>query len=153
MTDKTGLDMRLYYADAVVTGSDTSDYAGANWTELGLVGDVTPNDAATEIDMTARANRGMKAYKPGHIDLSYSFDIKFNPSDAGYAKLATAYRTRAEVCMAFLDGVSSGSGNQGWAGNFVVTNFARNEPLDDKVTVSVTVRPSTYVAWWTVAGS
>lgn len=50
-----------------------------------------------------------------------------------------------------MDGDIQASGNEGLAGNFSVTNFSRNEPLEEGVTVSVTVKPSSQTEWYEVA--
>ena len=52
-----------------------------------------------------------------------------------------------------MDGDITTSGNQGLAGNFTVTNFSRSEPLEEAVTVSVTLKPSSYTTWYEVAGA
>jgi len=42
------------------------------------------------------------------------------------------------------------AGSQGVAGNFTVTNFSRNESLEEALTVSVSLKPSSYTNWWLV---
>jgi hypothetical protein len=37
---------------------------------------------------------------------------------------------------------------QGLAGNFVITNFSRTEPLEDAIKVSVTAKPSSFTQWY-----
>jgi len=43
-----------------------------------------------------------------------------------------------------MDGDVGTVGSECLAGNFTVTNFSRSEPLEEGVTVSVTVKPSSF---------
>jgi len=52
-----------------------------------------------------------------------------------------------------LDGAIDEAGNQGLASNCSVTSFTRNEPLEEAVTVSVTLKPSSFTDWYVVPGS
>jgi hypothetical protein len=55
-----------------------------------------------------------------------------------------------------MDGPITGSGStgkQGLASNFTETNFSREEPLEEAVTVKVTLKPSSFTQWYTVAAA
>jgi len=87
-----------------------------------------------------------KAIKEGSIE----FEMLWDPDDAGFAAIQTAWANAAEIAMAAMDGPIATSGSQGLASNFTVTNFSRNEPLEEAVTVSVTIKPSSYTTWYEV---
>lgn len=70
--------------------------------------------------------------------------------DADFIAIQTAFLAKTLVAMAFLDGAAATTGKQGFVANFAVTNFSRNEPLEEAVTVSVTLKPSTFAQWYTV---
>lgn len=51
-------------------------------------------------------------------------------SDTGFAAIKTAYFTNTPLALLILDA------------DFSVTNFSRNEPLEEAITVDVTVKPT-----------
>ncbi len=60
--------------------------------------------------------------------------------DEGFSAIKSAYFNNTPIAMAVLDG----EGGSGLDADFSVTNFTRNEPLEEAITVNVTVKP-TYV--------
>ena len=75
----------------------------------------------------------------------------WDTTDAGFTALQSAWASSAEIALAAMDGDIETAGSQGLAGNFTVTNFSRNEPLEEAITVNVTVKPSSYTTWYTVS--
>ena len=74
----------------------------------------------------------------------------WDPSDAGFAAIRDAWLNNAEIALMSLDGDQNTGGSQGLVSNFMVTNFSRSEPLEEAITVSVTVKPSSFTDWYTV---
>ena len=75
----------------------------------------------------------------------------WDSSDAAFSALKDAWLNSTEIALAAMDGAVDTSGNQGLASNFTVTNFSRSEALEEAITVSVTVKPSSQTEWYVVA--
>jgi hypothetical protein len=54
----------------------------------------------------------------------------WDTSDADFAAVRDAWLNNAEIALAVMDG-DIDTMAQGLAGNFVITNFSRTEPLED----------------------
>jgi hypothetical protein len=70
--------------------------------------------------------------------------------DAGFTALKSAWANGEEIALAAMDGDIELSGSEGLVGNFAVTNFSRSEPLEEGVTVTVTVKPASQTDWYEV---
>ena len=134
-----GFEAKLYYKAAPL--SATPDRTG--WTELSILKDVTLNDEFEEVDVSTRAGAGRKATDVGLRDNSVDLEIDWVTTDAGFAALFTAYKTRAAIALAVMGGVIATA--SGVAGNWKVTKFTRNEPLGGQVTANVTVKANAYM--------
>jgi len=130
MSIRLGMQAKLYYGAAGATAT----------TELTNVKDVTLNLEKSEADVTTRASNGWRAtvatLKNGSVEFSMSWDTE----DAGFTAIKNAYFNDEAIALAVLDG----EGGSGLDADFSVTNFTRNEPLEEAITVNVTVKP-TYV--------
>jgi hypothetical protein len=73
----------------------------------------------------------------------------WDSSDAGFAAIKTAYFTNTPLALLVLDAEDG----EGLDADFSVTNFSRNEPLEEAITVDVTVKPtySTRAPTWVEA--
>jgi len=147
MSVKLGLDARLYYCAAGMEGTPT-------WTELTNVKDVTLNLETGEADVTTRANAGWRASVATLKEGSIEFEMVWDTEDTGFTAIKDAYFNNAAIAFAVMDGDISTVGSQGLQADFTITNFSRNEPLEEALTVSVTAKP-TYstvaLAWVTIA--
>lgn len=146
MGQKLGMDAKLY--------RNSGTYELPTWVEIANVKDVTLNLEKNEADVTTRANNGWRAtvgtLKDGSLDLEMLWDT----DDAGFTAIKDAYFNGTSVEMAVMDGAIATVGTQGLRATMAVTNFSRNEPLEEAITVSVTVKP-TYAEnapeWMTVS--
>ena len=147
-----GMNCKLYYGDKAMASTDPEDVGeGVVWTELDNAKDVSLNLETGEADVTTRANNGWRATAATLKDGGIEFEAVWKPGDAGFDALLTAWTNSAEISLMALDGSKDTVGSRGLVGNFTVTNFSRSEPLEEAVTVSVTIKPSSYNAWWTKA--
>jgi hypothetical protein len=78
--------------------------------------------------------------------------MQWKPGDAGFDAIKTAYLTSGNVRLAPLTGPKDagggeGAGSEGPFGDWGITNFSRNEPLEEAVTVDVTAKLSTFKEW------
>ncbi|MBK9128180.1 MAG: hypothetical protein IPM13_10310 [Phycisphaerales bacterium] len=128
-----GMDAKLYYGTA---GS------AAN-TLMGNVRNVTLNLEAGEADVTTRANSGWRATAPTLRECSVEFEMVWDPDDAGFTAIKTAFLTNGLVALKVLDKLNG----QGPDGDFAITSFTRSEDLEEAITVSVTAKLSVFRAW------
>ena len=143
---KIGYQAKLYLgavplADVPSTG---------DWTELAIVKDVTQNDEMGMAEVTTRANGGFVAEAPALRTVGVDVEIAWEPDDEGFEALRAAYAAREEIAVAIMDGDITENGTTGVAGNFTVAKFGRSEPLADHITAALTLRPSSYLADYTV---
>ena len=145
-TYKLGMDAKAYY-------HATAGTALASLTELTNIKDLTLNLEAGEADVTTRANSGWKATGATLKEASVEFEMIALPSDAGFAAFRDAFLNGTLVALAVLDGESDAAGSEGLRGDFTITNFSRNEALEEAIKVSVTAKLSVFSEWVEIASS
>ena len=127
----------------------------ADLTEMSNIKDVSLSLEAGEADVTTRANQGWRATAPTLRECTSEFEMLWQPGDAGFEALKTAFLSSATVRLAVLtgaksaDGIEPVEGSEGVLGDFAITSFSRNEPLEEGVTVSVTAKLSVFDQWIT----
>lgn len=146
MSVKLGLDAKLFRNTAV--------YATPTWNEITNIRDLTLNLEAGEADVTTRGNNGWRATVATLKDGSLEFEMVWDSEDSDFTAIRDAFLNKSAIELAVMDGDVATSGSQGLRASFMVTSFSRNEPLEEAITVSVTLKP-TYSAnppdWMTVA--
>ncbi|HOF18485.1 MAG TPA: phage tail tube protein [Phycisphaerae bacterium] len=148
MSVRRGLDAKLY--------RNTGTYEAPVWAEIANAKDLTLNLEKGEADVTTRANDGWRATVGTLKDGSIEFEMVWDTEDAGFSALQSAYFDDTSVELAVMDGDIEEAGSQGLRASFVVTNFTRNEPLEEAMTVSVTLKiaySDNAPQWMTVGGS
>ena len=144
---KLGMDAKLYFCAAGIGGTPT-------WTELTNVKNVTLNLQKGEADVTTRANSGWKATAATLKEGSIEFEMVWDTTDAGFTAIKTAWFNNTTIGIAAMDGAIATTGSQGLWADCHVIDFSREEPLEEAITVKVTVKP-TYSAnapiWKTVS--
>jgi len=150
MGTKLGIDCKLYYKATPVT--EAGEYGGIS-NEINVVRDVTLNLETGEADITSRGNNGWRATRATLKEGSIEFEVLWDPENTAFSALLTAWKNKAEIAIAAMDGPIGTAGSQGLAGNFTVTNFSRSEPLEEAVTASVTLKPSSFNDWYVVGGA
>ena len=137
MAIRLGLNAKLY--------RNTGSYASPTWNEIGNVKDVTLNLESAEADVTVRANNGWRATVPTLKDASVEFEMVWDTADEDFQAIRDAYLNNTTLEILALDGPVSGAGstgNQGLRAVCNVTGFSRSEPLEEALSVSVTVKPA-----------
>lgn len=131
--EKIGLDAKLYRSGG--------EWGSGSWSEITSARDVTLN---LEQGTAEVAKRGMswKQYLAALKDASIEFELAYDGSDANFTALKTAFMDGTKVEMAVMDGDIAATGSQGLHAEMIVTNFSRNEPLEEILTVSVTLKPA-----------
>jgi hypothetical protein len=139
-------------------GMNAKIYQGASGaalntlTEMDNVKDVSLNLEAGEADITTRANQGWRATAPTLRECTAEFEMLWKPGDAGFEAIKTAFLTAATLRLAVLTGARDAPGTEGPLGDFSITNFSRNEPLEEAVMVSVTAKLAEFDEWVEIAG-
>lgn len=143
-----GKECKAYYSDTLLDGDNTST---VTWNVIDNVRDLTLNLEKGEADMKTRGSGGWEQTKTTFKDASIEFEMLWKTSDPAFAAIRDAYLNDNEIAFAAMDGGIEVSGQEGLASNFEVSNFSRNEPLEEGVTVSVTLTPSSNTEWYEVA--
>ena len=130
----TGLDAKIYY--------NAGSYASPTWTEIANVKDVTPSLEATDIAVANRSASGWTEHIQGLKDGEVSFSVDWDTAAAGFSNLKDAFFDSSDLEMLILDGPETTSGQEGLRATMQVLSFTRNEPLEDVLTVDVTVKPT-----------
>jgi hypothetical protein len=127
---KLGMNCKAYYGTAGNTANILMDN----------VKDVTLNLSTGEADVTTRGNNGWRATAATLKEGSVEFQMVWDTDDLGFVAIKDAWFAAGPIALMFLDDVA-GSGS-GLDADFVITNFSRNEPLEEAVTVDVTAKPT-----------
>lgn len=121
-------------------------FGSANaWIDLTNVRDVTVSAEANEADVTTRGNQGWRQTIAGLREATIEFEMVWEPGDAGFDAIKTAFLTSGIIGLAALD--SGGASGNGPVGDWAITNFSRSEPLEEGITVSVTAKLSLFDEW------
>jgi hypothetical protein len=145
MGAKTGLDCKLYYREGGVDSGDS-------WHEATNVRDLTLGGEKGEADVSTRASR-FRLTLGTLKDFPVEFQQVWDPDDEFFGILRDAFQDDAIIGLAIMDGdIATG---EGLVADFVVTKFARNEPLEEAVTADVTVKPtySSRLPFWVENGT
>lgn len=146
---RLGLDAKLYFCVAGIGGTPT-------WTELSNVKNVTLNLTKGEADVTTRANNGWKATAATLKEGSIEFEMVWDTTDAGFTAIKDAYFNNSTIGMAAMDGAITTAGSQGLWADCMITDFTREEPLEEALSVKVTAKPTYSVNppdWKTIPSS
>ncbi len=141
-----GMNAKIYHGDA---GDDTP----STMTELDNVKNVTLTMEAGEADITTRANSGWRATAPTLKTCTVEFEMVWKPGDAGFDAVKAAFLANTTLALAVLDGAEDVVGTQGPIGDFGITNFSRNEALEEAIVADVTAKLAVFVEWHEVAGA
>ncbi len=128
MAIKLGMDAKLFYA--------AGGQSGGTFTELTNVRDVTLSLESGEADVTTRANSGWRATVATLKEASVEFEMVWDTEDTGFTAIKNAFFNNEMIGLQVLDGASG----QGLQADFSITNFSRNESLEEAITVSVTAK-------------
>ncbi|MBI5725257.1 MAG: hypothetical protein HZA50_14960 [Planctomycetes bacterium] len=135
MSIKLGMEAKLYFCAAGIGGTPT-------WTELTNVKNVTLNLQTGEADVTTRANGGWKATAATLKEGSIEFEMIWDTEDDGFAAIKDAYFGNSIIGMAVMDGVIAQAGSQGLWADCMITNFSRDEALEEAISVKITAKPT-----------
>lgn len=139
-----GYDCVLYYNN----GTEESPA----WLPINTVKDVTLNLERNEIDDTSREAEGWRSRKAGLAQWGADFDMIYKTSVVAWEKVRQSFFRNESVEILALDGDLDIDGSEGLRGVAFVTNFERNEPLEEAVTSATTFVGNGTAAWGTTEG-
>ncbi len=129
MAIKLGMEAKLLYLVGGQGGAGT-------WTAMDNVRDVTLSLEAGEADVTTRANAGWRATVATLKEASVEWEMVWDTADAGFTAVKNAFFNNDLIGLQILDEADG----QGLQADFSITNFSRNEALEEAITVSVTAK-------------
>jgi hypothetical protein len=134
------------------TYRNTGSWGSPGWDSIGNIRNVTLNLEKNESDVTTRGGNGWRQVLGVLKDGSVEFEMVWDTADTDFTAVKNAFFNDTLIDMAFMDGLIATTGSEGLRAEMSVTNFTRNEPLEEAMTVSVTVRPgfSANAPYWYV---
>lgn len=134
MSFRLGMNGKLY--------RNTATWGTPTWVECTNVRDLTLNLEKGEADLTTRGNNGWRATVGTLKDAGIEFDMVWDTADTFFTAIKDAWLNGTNIDLAAMDGDITTAGSQGLRAEFQVTGFSRAEPLEEGMTVSVTVKPA-----------
>lgn len=148
MSKTLGKDAVAYYnATPVVATPVAADFT----LPLNNITDLSLNLETGEADVTTRGSGGWQQFLATLKNGSIEFTMLWDSADVAFTAIKDAWLNGTEIAFAAMSAAIATSGSQGLASNFTVTNFTRNEPLNEAISVSVTLKPSSHTTWLTIA--
>lgn len=139
-----GMNAGLYQGTTGETSPSTMD-------EVDNVKDVSLSLEAGEADITTRGNSGWRATAPTLRECNVEFQMVWRPGDSVFDEIKAAFLAAGTVSLAILDQKRSVTGAQGPLGDFSITNFSRNESLEEAIVADVTAKLARFEEWHEVA--
>lgn len=144
---KLGLNAKFY--------RNKSTYQSPQWDEVTNVRDLTLALDKSEADVTTRANGGWRAIIGALKDGAINFEMLWDTADDDFQAFLDAWTGDSAIEVLCLDGAVSVAGSEGLRATMQVLKFERQEPLEEAMKVSVTIKP-TYAdnapSWYIVPG-
>lgn len=134
MAEKLGLDAKLYH--------NTGTFGAPVWAEIEDAQDVSLTLEAGEAEVKRRASTWtefLAALKEAAIE----FEMVSDPTNtADFQALRDAFLNRTAIELLILDGDVTTTGSEGLRMTSLITQFSRNEPLEEVLTFSVMAKPT-----------
>ena len=102
-------------------------------TEVGLARNVTINMKRGQIDVTTRNNSGWRDQIGSLAEWSVDFELLSSRPNDQISAIETAFLNTTNLEVEMVDG-----DGYGWSGTVRVTDFTKNEPMEDAVSHNVT---------------
>lgn len=127
-----GLDAKIY--------RNTGTVAVPIFNLIENVKDVTLSLEKALADVTTRAAVGFRQEIGTLKEVEVTFQMVWDGTDDDFTAIKDAFFDGTQIHFAVMDGDVATSGKQGLQAFFIVSAFTRNEPLEDAITVDVTLR-------------
>ena len=134
MAQKLGMEAKLY--------RNAGTYDVPDWEEIANVRDLNADAERGEADVTTRANNGWRATVGTLANATVEFEMVWDTEDEGFTAIQEAFFGCTPIEVAAMDGDIETAGSKGLRATMAVTKFSRSEPLEEAITVSVTLKPT-----------
>ena len=128
-----GLDMKMYY--------DTTGAGVTAWVELDIIGDVSVADAFNKSTRKIRKNKVQRTVLGQRVH-GASMPVTYIKDDPGWIALRTAYDTKAMIGFAAMSEDIVASGSEGVQGDYYITDFPSDQPLEEDNVYNITIEPA-----------
>jgi hypothetical protein len=140
LTARLGSNCRIY--------KNTASWASPTWVVRNdPVKEVTLNLSAGEADVSTRGGGGWKQMITTLKDASIDIQLQWDPADTFCQELLDAFTGGTSLDLKVMDGADpaavGGTAPEGLRALFGVVSFNRSEPLEEGITVDVTIKPTT----------
>ena len=132
MAHAIGYDCKLY--------RNTGTWGSPVWSEIDIVKDATAEAERATVEVKSRASSFVK-HGSGPISVKITGQLLHDGGDAGYEAIRDAFLDKTSIDIVALDGSSATSGNQGFRAEWLVSKFARSEPLEGEVVIDFELVP------------
>jgi hypothetical protein len=126
MAIRLGLDAKLYVNSSEVTNCR----------------DLTLSLEKATADVSTRGNNGWRAMVGALKDATLEFQMVWDTADANFTTIKDAFLNNTNLYVSVEDGGGAYGAGSGLQFTGMVENFSRNEPLEEALTVDVTIRPT-----------
>lgn len=129
---KTGQQCKTYYAIGGIGGTPT-------WVELTLTQEPTLDLSAEEGVVEDRAS-DYKRYVAGMFDAPLTLRMSRKVGNTAYMALRDAFFDRTIIGIGMYSGAMATAGEEGWEGDYIVTAFPIDEPINEVNSVEIQLR-------------
>ena len=136
-----GMDAELLVGAA---GAPATDLTGL--TEVDLVKDVTLNLTKSQVDVTTRGNAGWRSYCGGLKEATATVELLYCQGNTELEAIRDAFLNNTLIGAAIMTGPATVN-REGLVGDWSVTDFGLNQPLEEGQTFSVTLSLQDFGAW------
>ena len=129
------------------TTPTNSSVDAISWNEIPGVNEASISYEPAAADTTRKGNGGFKTSLPAAKEVSFEFDMPYDPADTDIIALLAAATAGTELPMLFMDGDYSTAGNQGFTGNFWFS-FNISQGQEEAQRITFTAHLSDYGFWY-----
>jgi len=137
MSSRQGKDHKIYLSASLLT--DTSG-AGATWVEFLPVESTSSEIAREEVTFKTRENGGAEQTLGGSLSNTIEVNWAYLSGDANAELLLDSIVADNAVAVADMDGDITVSGNSGQIGNYTITNYSSDKPIDGVVNITASLK-------------
>jgi hypothetical protein len=154
MGAKIGNLAKLYRSEsAALLEADTAEEAaGHDWTEVTNVRDVTSGGETGTADVSTRGTIFRKRV-PTMSDADLEMEMLVDIDSTDFTIFRNAWASREPIALAAMSGDIDDTGEFGFVGNYLITNFRLPQPLEGAQTVEVTASAHEFIQLYIVEGS
>jgi hypothetical protein len=137
MSSRQGKDHKIYLSADLLT--DTVG-GGATWLEFTPVESTNSDISREEVTFKTRENGGAEQTLGGSLSNTIEVNWAYLSGDTEQELLLDSIVADNSVACADMDGDITTPGNSGQIGNYTITNYAQDKPIDGVVNVTASLK-------------